>query len=247
MKAEPAEQQRLLDLQEVDSLLRQLTHRLRTLPEAAEIQRLEGRVRELRDQKAVAATKLTDLDREQRKAESDVEQVRARAERDTQRLNAGQVSSPKELERLQSEIDSLQRRQTELEEVVLEVMERREATDAEHARLQKEIEAVEAELETLEERRSSAVVDLEADRASANDRRQRVAAEIPEDLLALYTKLRDQHDGVGAAMLRYGRCEGCKLALSTAELGEIRQAPADEVLRCEDCRRILIRTTESGL
>ncbi|MBB6171207.1 hypothetical protein HNR23_001267 [Nocardiopsis mwathae] len=247
MKAEPADQKRLLDLQEVDSRIRLLTHRLRTLPETVEVQRLEGRVSELRDAKAAAATRLGDLDREQRKAESDVDQVRARAERDNQRLNAGQVSSPKELERLQSEIASLHRRQTELEEVVLEVMERREAADAEHARLQKEIEAAEAELEAVEERRSAAVVDIEADLASAKDRRGRVSAEVPEDLLALYTKLRAQYDGIGAAMLRYGRCEGCKLALSTAELGQIRQASADEVLRCEDCRRILVRTTESGL
>ncbi|WP_067966749.1 zinc ribbon domain-containing protein [Nocardiopsis trehalosi] len=247
MKAAPAQQIRLLDLQEIDSGLSRLAHRVRTLPELAELSRLDARLTELRDALAANATELSDLDREQRKAESDVDQVRARTERDTRRLDAGQVSSPKELEGLQSEIASLRRRQSELEEIVLEVMERREAAEARGTALRADLAAAESEREAAEDRRSSAVLEIEADRASAADRRTRVAAEVPDDLLALYTKLRDQYDGVGAAALRYGRCEGCKLALSTSELGQIRQAPADEVLRCEDCRRILVRTDESGL
>ncbi|MDA8368473.1 MAG: C4-type zinc ribbon domain-containing protein [Nocardiopsaceae bacterium] len=246
MKAEPAHQIRLLDLQETDSRLDQLAYRARNLPEIAELQRLDTRIGELHDQLAATATELSDLDREQSKAEADVDQVRVRAERDTKRLDAGHVSSPKELEGLQSEIASLQRRQSELEEIVLEIMERREAAEARDTGLRKELEAAQAEREDAEERRSSAMVEIDADRSSAARRRERILAEIPEDLLGLYVKLRDQHSGVGAAALRYGRCEGCKLALSTAEIGQIRQASADEVLRCEECRRILVRTDESG-
>src|SRR5690606_19217953 len=190
-------------------------------------------------------TALSDIDREQRKAESDVDQVRSRADRDRARLDAGQVSSPKELEGLQSEIASLQRRQAELEEVVLEVMERREAAEAEAASVTAELERAEAGREAAEERRSAAALEIEDERATERDRRERLAKEVPQDLLALYTKLRDQY-GIGAAALHYGRCEGCKLALSTAELGRIRQAPADEVLRCEDCRRIVVPTSEWG-
>lgn len=246
MKAEPEHQMRLLDVQEIDSALAQLAHRARTLPETGEVKALDGRITELGERVMAAETALSDLDREQRKAESDVDQVRTRSDRDRKRLDAGQVSSPKELESLQSEIASLQRRQEELEEVVLGVMERREAAEAELARLRKDLEDARGEREAAEDRRSAAMIDIEGERASQAQRRERVAAEVPGDLLALYTKLRDQY-GVGAAALRYGRCEGCKLALSTAELGQIRQAEPDEVLRCEECRRILVRTTESGL
>lgn len=247
MKAEPAHQIRLLDLQEIDSRLAQLAHRLRNLPENEEVRRLDTRLAELRDRSTALTTALSDLDREQRKAESDVDQVRTRAERDTQRLDSGQVGSPKDLEHLQSEIVSLQRRQTELEEIVLEVMERREELEGQEGRLRKELGEVEAERGAVEERRSTAVAEIEADRATESTRRERIAEEIPEDLLAFYTKLRDQNEGVGAAPLRYGRCGGCALALSTAELSEIRQAPADEVMRCDQCRRILVRTTDSGI
>ncbi|PSK82597.1 hypothetical protein CLV63_14210 [Murinocardiopsis flavida] len=247
MKAESAHQMRLLDLQDIDSRIDRLAHRAATIPETAEMRRLDSRMVELRDSAVLAETDLSDLDREQRKAESDVDQVRARSERDAKRMAAGQVSSPKELEGLQSEIDSLRRRQDELEDVVLNVMERREGAEARLAAARKELAEAEAEREAAAERRSAALLEIRADEDAEKDRRGRVSAEIPEDLLALYTKLREQHSGVGAAALRYGRCEGCKMALSTAELGEIRLAASDDVIRCEDCRRILVRTTESGL
>ena len=74
-----------------------------------------------------------------------------------------------------------------------------------------------------------------------------MVADEPADLINLYERLRVQHGGVGAAALRRGRCEGCHLSLNTVDLNAIRAAAADEVLRCEECRRILVRTDESGL
>jgi hypothetical protein len=70
---------------------------------------------------------------------------------------------------------------------------------------------------------------------------------LPEDLLSLYEKLRVSSGGIGAAALHRGRCEGCHLQLNTTELNQLRDAPPDDVARCEECRRILIRTDESGL
>jgi predicted nucleic acid-binding Zn-ribbon protein len=53
--------------------------------------------------------------------------------------------------------------------------------------------------------------------------------------------------GVGAAELRQRRCTGCQLEINAAELREFAAAAEDEVLRCEECGRILIRTVNSGL
>ena len=69
---------------------------------------------------------------------------------------------------------------------------------------------------------------------------------MPDDLLALYEKLRAQH-GIGAAALRARRCEGCRLEINAADLRDIAGRPADEVVRCPECSRILVRTAESGL
>ncbi|MQY08220.1 zinc ribbon domain-containing protein [Actinomadura macrotermitis] len=247
MKAAPQAQQRLIDLQELDSSLDRLAHRRRTLPELAEIDRLQGRAGELRDAIVAAETELGDLDREQRKAEQDVEQVRARADRDQKRLDSGMVTSAKDLSGLQAEIASLQRRQGDLEEVVLEIMERREEAEAKVAGLRAERESAERELAGLTGRRDEAQHKIDDEAAATSTARTAVAKDVPDDLIALYEKLRGQFGGVGAAVLYRGSCQGCRLALNTVDLNRIRAAADDDVLRCEECRRILVRTAESGL
>lgn len=246
MKAAPEAQLRLLDLQQLDTALDRLAHRRRSLPELAEIERVEKRLSELGDAIVAAETEVSDLDREQRKAEQDVDQVRQRADRDQKRLDSGQVTSAKDLANLQSEITSLQRRQSDLEEVVLEIMERREEADGKVASLRAEQVTAQSELAELTERRDSACKSLDDEAGMTSAARTAVTKDVPGDLLALYEKLRGQF-GVGAAALHRGQCQGCHLALNTTDLNRIRSAAPDEIVRCEECRRILIRTPESGL
>ena len=247
MKASPEAQLRLLELADIDAELTRLEHRRRGLPEHAELSRLEQRDRELRDELAVLQAQEGDLRREQTKAEADVEQVRTRIDRDRVRLDAGQVSSPRELENLQSEIESLHRRQSDLEEVVLDVMERQETTESRLQAARAEREQVGADAAVAITSRDASLAEIGEQAGKAADRRAAVLADEPADLVDLYERLRVQHGGVGAAALRRGRCEGCHLSLNTVDLNDIRAAAADEVLRCEECRRILVRTDESGL
>ena len=247
MNAAPDAQLRLLDLQGIDAALDRLHHRMKTLPEIADAVRLSERVSELRDQLVLAETEEGDIAREQAKAEADVEQVRARAARDQQRLDGGSVGSAKELESLQHEIGSLAKRQSDLEDAVLEVMERREAVQSEVEAVRRELTGVEAELAEVERRRDDQLAQLEGEAAVARAERDLLAPEIAPELLTLYDKIRAASGGVGAAALHRGRCEGCHLQLTNADLSALRAAPEDEVVRCEECRRILVRTAESGL
>ncbi|GLW20547.1 hypothetical protein DI270_021070 [Microbispora triticiradicis] len=246
MKAAPEAQKRLLDLAELDTSLDRVRHRRRTLPDLAEIDELSKRLARLATQVIAAETEAGDLARDQAKAESDVDAVRVRVDRDTKRLDSGQVSSPKDLASLQSEITSLRRRQSDLEEVVLEIMERREAADAQVESLRSERDKVTGTLRAAEERRDAAFAEIDKEAGELTGGRTAITADIPADLLALYEKLREQ-SGVGAAMLHGGRCLGCRTTLSIADLNRIRAAAHDEVVRCEECRRILVRTAESGL
>ncbi len=246
VKASTQEQLRLLELAGLDAELGRLDHRRRGLPELAEVEQLDARAAEVRDAIVTAETEISDLSREQAKAEGDVEQVRVRIDRDRKRLDAGQVSSPRELENLQSEIESLHRRQSDLEEIVLDVMERREAVDGRLASLAAEQARLLEAGEDAVSRRDAALAEIAGQAAKLNEQRDAVATGVPADVLALYERLREQH-GVAAAALRRGRCEGCHLALGTVDLNRIRSADPDEVLRCEECRRILVRTPESGL
>jgi predicted nucleic acid-binding Zn-ribbon protein len=240
VKASPQAQLKLLELADLDAELSRLDHRRRTLPENAEFERAQQRDTKLRDELATLEATGSDLNRDQAKAERDVDQVRTRIERDRARLDAGRVSSPRELENLQSEIVSLERRQGDLEEVVLEVMERVEDVTRRRDMLSSEQATLASELTEIAARRDAAFAEIDEEAAKARDGRARLAEDLPTDLLSLYDRLRAQHT-VGAAALRNGRCEGCHLSLNTVELGQIRAAPPDEVLRCEECRRILVR------
>jgi predicted nucleic acid-binding Zn-ribbon protein len=246
VKASPQTQLRLLELADLDAELARLDHRRNGLPEIAELARLQARSTELKDAIVRAETELGDLDREESRAERDVEQVRVRIDRDRARLDAGQVSAARELASLQSEVESLHRRQGDLEEVVLELMERREALTNRLGELTTERDGLGEETAAVTARRDAAVKEIDEQAAKATDARGHIAADAPADLVGLYDQIR-KTKGVGAAMLRAGRCEGCHLSLNTVDLNVIRNAAPDEVVRCEECRRILVRTPESGI
>ncbi|MDH6519439.1 putative nucleic acid-binding Zn-ribbon protein [Streptomyces sp. SAI-208] len=194
-----------------------------------------------------AQTEESDTAREQTKAEQDVDQVRQRAARDQQRLDSGAVTSPKDLENLQREITSLAKRQGDLEDVVLEVMERLESAQERVAELTGRVASVQSKIEDATARRDAAFETLDGEIASVTKEREVIAASVPADLLKLYDKLREQQGGIGAAKLYQRTCQGCRQELSITDINEIRAAAPDTVVRCENCRRILVRTSESGL
>jgi hypothetical protein len=247
LKAAPEAQLRLLDLQELDTALDRLARRRSTLPELAEIDTVTARLAELRDVVVAVQTDLSDLAREERRAERDVDQVRTRIDRDQKRLDSGQVSSARDLENLQSEVASLHRRQADLEDVVLEIMERREEHESRLHQASADVVAGEQELAALAEKRDAGFEQIDQEAGATKSARAAVAGDVPADLLGLYEKLRGQFNGVGAAALLRGQCQGCHLALNTVELNNTRSAVPEEIIRCEECRRILVRTPESGL
>jgi uncharacterized protein len=201
----------------------------------------------LRDQIVGAETEASDINRELTKAEGDVDQVVARAKRDQQRLEAGLVSSPKELEGLQHEIATLAKRQGDLEDVVLEIMERLESTQSRHSELLAQQEQAHARAAELIAARDTANGEIDNEMARLRPQRDTQEGQLADELVALYEKIRAQQGGMGAAELKQRRCSGCRLEINNVELGRLRSAAEDEVLRCEECRRILVRTPESGL
>ncbi len=217
------------------------------MPEHAALAEVEAELAALRDQLVVAETEQSDLARELTKAEGDVDQVRSRAERDQKRLDAGQVSSPKELESLQHEIATLGRRQSDLEEIVLDVMERLESSQSRSSELVAQREVAQARATELTASRDTTTAGIDAEVQQLRAQRDTQSGSIDAALLTLYEKIRAQQGGVGAAELRQRRCGGCRLELNNVEINQLRDADPDEVMRCDECRRILVRTAESGL
>ncbi|HEY0888266.1 MAG TPA: C4-type zinc ribbon domain-containing protein [Nocardioides sp.] len=201
----------------------------------------------MEDQARDARIRVDDLSAAQRKADADVEAVRTRRKRDQERMDSGAIANPKDLERMQHELVSLDRRIGVLEDEELEVMEQLEAAQQALAVLEQQLAAHDERLAGLVAARDEKVAALDAELAEVEAERPETVAGLPEDLLALYDKIRASKGGVGAAELRARQCGGCMIALDPAELSRIRGLAGDEVVRCEECSRILVRTAESGL
>lgn len=246
MKADPAAQLRLLDLQAIDTALAQLAHRRRTMPEHAELDAAALELSRLEDERIRAQVAVDDLDRDIARLEKDVDQVRTRKAKDQARLDSG--SGPaRELEALQHELASLHRRQTELEDAELELMEQREQAQATLDEVVGRIDEARRRREETEARREQTLSEISRDEEFKASARRPLAADLPADLLSLYDKIRESGGGLAAALVRGGRCGGCRLELSGGERARVKAAPADEVVRCDECRRIMVRTAESGL
>jgi len=244
VKASPEAQRRLLDLQAVDTALAQLAHRRKSLPELAEIDTVAREVSALEDERVRAQVAVDDLDRDISRFEKDIEQVRQRKDRDQKRLDSG--GALREIEGLQHELATLNRRQSELEDSELELMEQRESAEATLNEVRGRLTAAQDRRTEAERRRDEAMADIAKEEEFKTSSRGPLAADLPADLVALYDKIRLE-SGLGAALFRSGRCGGCRIELYGADLGRVKAAAPDDVVRCEECRRIMVRTAESGL
>lgn len=237
----------LLDVQSKDSALAQLDHRRRSLPEHARIAALESEATELAGQQVEAETEVGDLERAQSKFDSEIDQVRQRRVRDEDRMSSGAITNPKDLSSMQHELGALDRRIATLEDEELEIMEQLEQAQSRLAAVTKDVERVRSDLEREVTSRDAAIVEIDAESAVVHTERDELALLLPSDLSTLYDKVRAQYGGLGAAALRARRCEGCRLEINGADLRELAAKADDEVLRCPECSRILVRTAESGL
>lgn len=183
-----------------------------------------------------------DLTRSQRRLEDEIATIEAKATSENATLYSGTVRSPRELQALQDEVASLRRRIRSLEDDLLEILEESETLGAELARLLDRRAGHAAEADGLR----TAVAEHEAAIAEELSgtalRREEAAARVPDDLLETYAALRQRLDGVAVARLEGNRCGGCHLTLPATEVDAVRRAPSGELVRHEECGRILVRT-----
>jgi predicted nucleic acid-binding Zn-ribbon protein len=241
MRADPGDQRRLLELQAEDTAAAQLERRVAHLPINQRLAALSADLVQANDRLVDRRTRLSDAEAVRQKAEADVAPVRQRLERDQQRADEGEVDA-RALSSLLDEIEHLKIRVVELEDAELEAMEAVERAEAELAQAEAAAAAVEAELGQARAEREAALDQARAEMAELRRRRQAVAEPLPVDLLELYEKLRARYSGVGAAELQGRRCAGCGLEATTADYDSYRAADPDEVLRCAECQRILVRS-----
>ena len=240
MKATPSDQRSIVDIQNFDFTTTSLNAKATVLPEIAAISTLAIKQDNARDLRIAAETELNDVKRELNRAETDVEQVVSRITRDETRLTSG-TGAAKELEQLQHEIVSLNVRRVELEEVELEIMMRVDGIKERIKDLQEEEASLALEIANLSITKENTLTVIMSDLSAASQERKKTAASIDPELLKLYEKIRAGNNGTGAAALVGNQCRGCHLTINTVELQRIAGLAADELVRCEECRCILVR------
>ncbi len=246
MLAEPADQQKLLNLADLDSEMGRLQHTARSLPQHQKIADLMAERQQVGDSLVEATTLVDDLQVAQRRAEADLVPVRARLVRDRTRVEDGSISDGKTLKGLIDEVARIERRIVELEEVEFEIMARLEDAETRATELSARRDEVETVLRDEVAERDRMVAGLSNEAKGVTTARKDLAGRVPPALLTLYDRIRAQR-GLAAAKLHRGRCTGCQLEITVFDLDSYRKAPANQVLRCAECDRILVRTADSGL
>ncbi|MFV0534765.1 MAG: zinc ribbon domain-containing protein [Cumulibacter sp.] len=246
MQIQPAEQLRLLDLADVDKNLNRLRHERGAVPQLTIIADADAQLAGTRADVIDTQTSRNDLGREMARLESDIDSVRARIERNQQRLDSGAVSSAKDVSALEHEMDTLARRQSTLEDQELELMERAEELDAQLDEAGKARASVEEIRAGAVAERDAAWTELDQQIRMTETQRSALADTFDAALLALYDKVR-QSGVPGTAVMTQRRCGACRIELAGSELAAVRAADPAEIIRCESCRSIMVRTAESGL
>jgi uncharacterized protein len=244
MKAEVVQQRSLLELAELDAQRSRLDHRAKHLPEQEQVEGAQAAHLEANDRLAAVQIALEDLDSQVTKFESEIDAVRQREDRDRSMLAAGTVDA-KQLTELQHELGTLERRQSSLEDSLLEVMERREELQGQQAGGLAEIDELQSKLTNAQRACDEKRTEIDQLRHQSDSRRDELVAELDTELVALYERQRS-HGGPGAGLLQGRRCGACRIEIDRGELARISAAAEDEVLRCPECGAILLRVKGTG-
>jgi predicted nucleic acid-binding Zn-ribbon protein len=240
MQASVAQQSLILELQLLDNEIMQANTKLKSLPENEQLLHIDKRIITATDELAVVKGEADQIALELRRGEVDVETVTDRIKKDEARLASGNAT-PKELEQLQHEVGTLKKRQESLEEIELEIMIRSDAITSRSNTLTTDLASLQTLKDEISGRLKTATDEINKVITDKTSARNLVANQIEKPLLELYEKIRTNGGGVGAAALVGNKCNGCNLAINAVEIERIKSLSKDELLRCEECRRILVR------
>jgi hypothetical protein len=231
----------LLVVQEHDLALDRLRHRLTTLPEREDVARAEADVAALDVDIAGRTPPLAELARTQQRYEDEAQKLSDQADAAHAKLYSGEITSPKELQALQADVEQLRRHQAAVEEQALEVMEEREPLEAALAEVQARREARAGELVAAQAALAAAVAAVDAEIVAQQAVRDGATTGVDASVLALYERCRaNSSSRVGAARLVGHTCQGCHLTIPATEVDALRKSPPGTIAHCDNCGAILV-------
>lgn len=230
----------LLLVQESDITLDQLRHRRDAMPERAELVARGTELRSKDGERAGVRERHRVVSADERRIDDEAQAVGERADEVNKKLYSGTVSSPRELQAMQADIDMLHRRRSDLEDEELEIMEQREKLDAELAALDASIATLSTTVAKLQETIAATEAEIDDEIARETANRADLAKPIAESLLRDYERRRAQNRGAGAARLVGTTCQACHLTIPSTEAEQIRRDAGTTVSYCDNCSAILV-------
>ena len=230
----------LLELQTRDTAIDRLRHRRDTLPERAALESVRTELSTAGTQLAETTTRREEVAREEQRFDDEARSLEDKAAEVERRMYSGEVTSPRELQALQADVDQLRRHRRGLEDRELEVMERRESFDAAVDELRSRVDELESEAERLGAALAEVEGEIDEELAGEGAARDEIAVTVDAGLLDDYERCRTRARGIGAARLNGNTCQGCHLAIPSVEAERIRKSQAGTVAHCDNCGCILV-------
>ena len=230
----------LLELQDRDTAIDRLRHRRDTLPERAALESVRTERDDAGARLTEATSRLEEVAREEQRFDDEARSLEDKAAEVERRMYSGEVTSPRELQTLQADVDQLRRHRRSLEDRELEVMERRESLDGEVNGLDGRVRELEAEAQRLSAALSEVEAEIDGELSGERAARDEIAAALDAGLLEDYEGCRARARGMGAARLNGNTCQGCHLSIPSVEAERIRKSPPGTVAHCDNCGCILV-------
>jgi uncharacterized protein len=224
-----------MQVQSVDLRLNDVRARLTTFPKR--LAELDARITAARGEvdRSKAAQLATIKDR--KKYELDVEQWKEKVRK--YKDQSSQIKTNEAYKALQHEVQMAETEIAKAEDRLLEQMVAGEEYDrrikASEKALKEAEEIVRGERAKVEDQKAAA----EKEFAELNAERERLAAEIPEDMRDHYERIAKKHNGVSLAEVRDEKCTACGMRVRPHVFQEMRRANSEQMFHCETCTRIL--------
>lgn len=186
---------------------------------------------------ALRATQHT-AEASQKDVELEADALRAKIAPAETKLYSGTIKNPKELSDLQADIDQLRRHLSAIEDRDLDALAAVESAEQELRAAEGELSAIESAWREEQDELTERVERLTREIAEYERLRDERAANIAPDVLRTYDRLRQMHQGKGAAKLDRSLCTGCRISLPTNLVNRARAGST--LVQCPNCERILI-------
>lgn len=237
MKASEKQQADLLSLANLDLEIKRTKINIAELSSGESLAALAEAQRSVAAKLIDARNDVDSIELELKRAEEDLNLVEQRIAKDEQRLN--QTSSPKDAQGIQAELVTLTRRKSELEDLELAVLERKEEIEAAYKTVLGDKQSIDEELSAQQNSAEAQILKLRSGLDLISQQRAQQAALLPAELVELYEKKAARSVAVGK--LNNRECGACRISIGATALAEIHALPADEIATCPECQAILVR------